>query len=100
MSTLDHMPFTQKVLKEKGIKPDDLVKSLEIIVERAPGQKCPRCWNYHTVIGNPMEVCDRCVVAITSSLDWLVAEGRWTQADADEWRGLVREMVNRWKAKT
>ena len=73
--------------------------SVEVKVERAPGIKCPRCWNYHTVQGNPMDVCDRCVVAVTSMLEWLVAEGRWTQADADEWRALVKASVDRWKAK-
>jgi hypothetical protein len=74
--------------------------SVVVKVERADGQKCPRCWNYHTVIGNPLEVCDRCVLAINEMLPQLVSEGRWTEADAEEWRGLVRAMVNRWKAKT
>lgn len=52
-------------------------------VKHADGIKCPRCWNYHTIQGNPLDVCDRCVVTVTDALDWLVAEGRWTQADAD-----------------
>lgn len=71
---------------------------VDIKVERAPGQKCPRCWNYHTIQGNPLEVCDRCVLTVTSMLPELVADGRWTQADADEWRALVKASVERWKA--
>ncbi len=69
-----------------------------ILVERADGAKCPRCWNYHTVQGNPLGVCDRCVAAVTEALPYLVAEGRWTQEDADEWRALVRATIERWKA--
>jgi len=70
----------------------------KIEVLRADGVKCPRCWNYHTVQGNPMGVCDRCVAAVTESLPYLVADGRWTQADADEWRAMVAAMIGRWKA--
>lgn len=73
---------------------------VDVKVERAPGAKCPRCWNYHTIQGNPMDVCDRCVVTVTEMLPELVADGRWTEADAQEWRDLVQATVNRWKAKT
>lgn len=71
---------------------------LEIKVERADGQKCPRCWNYHTVQGNPQELCDRCVSAILEGLPYWVETGVFTQAQADEFRAEVRAMVNRWKA--
>ena len=40
---------------------------LPLRVERAPGQKCERCWNYSTRVGdfshNPT-VCERCVSAL------------------------------------
>ena len=71
----------------------------KIEITRAPGVKCPRCWNYHTIQGNPLDVCDRCFSVVTGMLDDLVADGRWAQADADEWRALVKETVNRWKIK-
>ena len=88
---------------EKGIevkRVTDKVQAVTVKVERAPGTKCPRCWNYHTIQGNPMDVCDRCVVVVTQMLPELVADGRWTEEDAEEWRGMVRASVDRWKAKT
>src|SRR5271166_6812167 len=60
--------------------------------------KCPRCWNIHSVHGNPLDCCDRCMLTVTSMLPELVADGRWTQESADEWRGLVQAMRDRWKA--
>jgi hypothetical protein len=93
-------PWSLKVAKERGYVPDDSKIEIEIKVERAPGVKCPRCWNYHTIQGNPMDVCDRCVLVVTQSLPSLVADGRWTEADAQEWRDMVQASVNRWKAKT
>jgi len=71
---------------------------VEVKVERANGSKCPRCWNYHTVQGNPQGVCERCVLSVLEVLPQAVAEGRVTQEDADEFRVEVRAMVNRWKA--
>jgi isoleucyl-tRNA synthetase len=41
---------------------------LVIRVERADGEKCPRCWNYSTGIGSNAvhpEVCPRCAAALT-----------------------------------
>ena len=72
----------------------------EAAVASVPGTKCPRCRNWHSIQGNPMDCCDRCVFTVTSMLSWLVSEGRWTAADADEWRELCKQSVNRWKAKT
>jgi hypothetical protein len=73
---------------------------VEVKVERALGVKCPRCWNYHTIQFNPMDCCDRCVRAVTEMLPYLVENNLWTEADCEEWRELVRQSVNRWKAKT
>lgn len=71
---------------------------LEIKVEKADGAKCPRCWNYHTVQGNPQGICDRCVLAILEGLPYWVETGVFTQEQADEFRAEVKAMVNRWKA--
>ena len=39
----------------------------EIVVTRAAGQKCERCWNYSTLVGESPrypDVCERCVAAL------------------------------------
>jgi isoleucyl-tRNA synthetase len=39
----------------------------EVLIERADGAKCPRCWNYKTDIGSDgdhPEVCSRCARAV------------------------------------
>jgi hypothetical protein len=87
-------------VKEKAPDPPPIKFEGTIAVERAPGVKCPRCWNYHTIQGNPMEVCDRCIVIVTGMVPDLIKSGAWTQADGDEWRALVQTSVNRWKATT
>ena len=70
---------------------------VEAEVARAEGIKCPRCRNYHTVRGNPKDCCDRCVMIVNEMLPDLVADKRWSEADAEEWRGLVRAAVARYK---
>jgi isoleucyl-tRNA synthetase len=43
---------------------------LEIAVVKADGEKCPRCWNYSTHIGESTEhpeLCDRCVGAVAGT---------------------------------
>jgi isoleucyl-tRNA synthetase len=43
-------------------------EGVKIVVEKADGEKCPRCYNYSTHIGESDEhphICDRCVGAIT-----------------------------------
>src|SRR6266849_4570333 len=52
---------------------------LEITVEKADGAKCPRCWKYHTVQGNPQGICDGCVIAILEGLPYWVETGVFTQ---------------------
>ncbi|BCL34905.1 isoleucine--tRNA ligase [Nostoc sp. MS1] len=57
------------------IKPDDLLLTFEnfppdqqhILVGRAEGEKCDRCWNYSTHVGESAEhplLCERCVPAL------------------------------------
>lgn len=43
------------------------VNNLKIAVVKADGEKCPRCWNYSTHIGESTEhphICDRCIGAL------------------------------------
>jgi isoleucyl-tRNA synthetase len=55
-------------------KPSDNDKyrfeGVRIVVEKADGQKCPRCYNYSTHIGKSAEhphICDRCVGVIAGT---------------------------------
>jgi len=46
------------------------VEGLQIAVVNADGEKCPRCWNYSTHIGESVEhphLCDRCVGALAGN---------------------------------
>jgi isoleucyl-tRNA synthetase len=41
--------------------------AIKVTVERAPGQKCDRCWNYSTHVGEDAKyptVCERCSAAL------------------------------------
>ena len=40
--------------------------TLQVQIERADGQKCPRCWTYSAAVGEPREVCDKCAEVIGS----------------------------------
>jgi isoleucyl-tRNA synthetase len=45
-------------------------ENLKIAVVKADGDKCPRCWNYSTHIGESTEhphICDRCVGALVGT---------------------------------
>jgi isoleucyl-tRNA synthetase len=48
-----------EILEEEG--------EVQVTVTKAPGDKCARCWNYRTSVGqdasNP-EICDRCLAVI------------------------------------
>jgi isoleucyl-tRNA synthetase len=51
---------------EKGGAPD-----LEVLVERAPGAKCERCWNYSTFVGQSPEhptFCERCNAVVRTAV--------------------------------
>ncbi len=52
-------------LKEKNIV--DTFGNLNIIIKKACGQKCARCWNYHLDVGssgNFNDLCPRCIEAL------------------------------------
>jgi isoleucyl-tRNA synthetase len=46
------------------------IAGLSIAVEKARGEKCERCWNYSTSIGDDSahtSLCDRCCAALAAS---------------------------------
>lgn len=47
-----------------GASKSDEVKGLACVVERAPGEKCERCWNWSPTVGEDKEhpnICRRCI---------------------------------------
>jgi isoleucyl-tRNA synthetase len=45
----------------------ELVPSLEVLIQRADGKKCDRCWNYSIHVGENLRyptVCERCTEAL------------------------------------
>lgn len=43
------------------VEPSEEIPGLTVGVDKAPGEKCPRCWNYATEVGQEgQEVCHRC----------------------------------------
>jgi isoleucyl-tRNA synthetase len=51
----------------EGSVPSELLPGLTIKIERADGQKCERCWNYSTHVGENARyptVCERCTEAL------------------------------------
>jgi len=56
----------------------DIVPSLEVIVRRADGKKCERCWNYSVHVGENSRypnVCERCSAALKE-----IEDGQSSQA--------------------
>ncbi len=54
----------------KNAKYSGEVEGLTIAVVEAEGEKCDRCWNYSTHVGESAEdptICDRCVAALNGS---------------------------------
>jgi isoleucyl-tRNA synthetase len=61
---LRYLFIVSEVALEPGGEHD---KSVAIEIERAQGQKCERCWNYSTRVGESATyptVCERCVAAL------------------------------------
>jgi isoleucyl-tRNA synthetase len=58
----------QKLDSAENLKPAPGVFA-NIIIEKAGGVKCPRCWNYKKDIGSDEdhpEICGRCAQAVKS----------------------------------
>ena len=51
----------------QGATPSEALPGLTILIERADGKKCERCWNYSTHVGENARyptVCERCTEAL------------------------------------
>ena len=51
----------------QGVTPSEALSGLTILIERADGKKCERCWNYSTRVGENARyptVCERCTEAL------------------------------------
>ena len=70
---------SQTELVKADLRPEDgiadrTIPLIDVVVEHAEGDKCERCWNYSTRVGESSRfptVCERCVV----SLQEIEAEG-------------------------
>ena len=51
------------IVSQVEIKPAD--KNEEITIEKAHGQKCPRCWIWNTSVTADQDICNKCKKAIT-----------------------------------
>ncbi|HVQ37721.1 MAG TPA: class I tRNA ligase family protein, partial [Pyrinomonadaceae bacterium] len=71
---------SQTALPEVDLKGNtpETTSSIRVEVERAEGQKCERCWNYSTHVGESAKyptVCERCVEAL-EEIDSETSSGR------------------------
>ena len=58
---------TENPSGERHLGSDDAL-GMSVNVVKAEGEKCERCWNYRTSVGNASEhptLCDRCIEAVT-----------------------------------
>ena len=57
----------QELLNVSSMRVRSDVKGVEVKIEKAPGQKCERCWHWETDIGANAEhptICGRCLEAV------------------------------------
>ncbi|CAN5820271.1 isoleucine--tRNA ligase [soil metagenome] len=67
---VSQVELTESVDELKGAKYSGEAAGLTIAVVEAEGEKCDRCWNYSTHVGESAEdptICDRCVAALNGS---------------------------------
>ena len=64
---LDYLRYTFIVSQVELSRAEDDVSGIEVKVLPAAGEKCERCWNYSTHVGESSRyptVCERCVAAL------------------------------------
>ncbi|MCD6353762.1 MAG: isoleucine--tRNA ligase, partial [Proteobacteria bacterium] len=60
-SFLPALFIVSKVGMEEGS--DEATEEMSVVIKKAPGEKCERCWNYQTTVGenpNHPTLCKRC----------------------------------------
>jgi isoleucyl-tRNA synthetase len=65
VSNVEIEPFTKEIPEAYE---SSEIQNLFIKVERAPGQKCQRCWNWSITVGSfkdHQEICERCYKVLT-----------------------------------
>jgi isoleucyl-tRNA synthetase len=63
----DELRYTFIVSQVALVKASDAAAPLGVKVERAEGEKCERCWNYSTRVGESARyptACERCVESL------------------------------------
>ncbi|MDI6829912.1 MAG: isoleucine--tRNA ligase [Actinomycetota bacterium] len=63
---LDLLP-TLFIVSRVEVEEEEGREEVEVQVARAPGEKCARCWNYRTTVGESPshpEICDRCLAVV------------------------------------
>jgi len=63
-----HLETLRELLNVSQLEIIPDAAQLEVVVSRADGQKCERCWHWETDVGAHREhptICGRCVAAVT-----------------------------------
>lgn len=64
MAIVSHIEVINESLKGNNIFESSDIPGLIIEVQKAPGEKCERCWTYRTTVGSDPDyptLCDRCI---------------------------------------
>jgi isoleucyl-tRNA synthetase len=73
-ATLDTLLITSKATLALGTPPaeaysSDVIDGLAVVIVKAPGEKCERCWRFQESVGEAVEhptVCGRCATSLQS----------------------------------
>jgi isoleucyl-tRNA synthetase len=75
----------REVVEKSDVVPLGSIPEYTVIVDKAEGHKCDRCWNYSTAVGlsqkHPL-LCDRCETVIEE----MAASGQLAQAEDGSWQ--------------
>jgi isoleucyl-tRNA synthetase len=64
LTIVSHIEVVVEPPQDNNVFESSEVSSLIIRIQKAPGEKCERCWTYRTTVGNDQDyptLCDRCV---------------------------------------
>jgi len=74
-----------------------MLEPVELTISHADGHKCPRCWQWHTVQGNYLDLCDKCQLACLEGVgDW-VERVQLTIAEGERLVAGIRASARRWR---